>query len=90
MRQGSTVRVEVSNGIAPLISMIDLRGLPRNQVGDRIAQFAVDNSITLTWSFTDVVTSNPTLNGLVVTTTPPPGDPVSGGQNIVVRIGKSP
>lgn len=90
MRQGSTVRVEVSNGIAPLISMIDLRGLPRNQVGDRIAQFAVDNSITLTWSFTDVVTSNPTLNGLVVTTTPLPGNSVSGGQNIVVRIGKSP
>ena len=90
MRQGSIVTVEVSNGIAPVISMIDLRGLPEDEVGARISQFATDNSISLTWSLLEVVTSNPTLNGIVIATTPNPGEPVAGGQNIVVRVGRSP
>jgi penicillin-binding protein 1A len=90
LRQGSTVIVEVSTGIAPTISMIDLRGLPKNEVSNRISQFAIENGISVTWSFTDVVTSNPTLNGVVVTTTPLPGEPLVGGQNIIVKIGKSP
>jgi len=38
----------------------------------------------------EVPTSNPTQNGVVVMTTPRPGEPVTGGQNIVVKIGKSP
>lgn len=90
LRQGSTVIVEVSNGIAPVISMIDLRGIPSSQVATRISQFASDHGISLTWSLTDVLTTNPTLNGVVVETTPLAGDSVAGGQNIVVKIGKSP
>jgi len=90
MRQGSTVIVEMSNGIAPVISMIDLRGSPQNQVGNRISQFAIDSGISLTWSLTEVVTVNPTLNGIVVATTPNLGEPVVDGQNIVVKVGKSP
>lgn len=90
MRQGSTVTVEESNGIAPVIVMIDLRGLPEIQVGDRLRQFALENGISITWLLVEVVTSNPTQHGVVVTTTPMPGGPVTGGQNIVVKIGKSP
>lgn len=90
MRQGSTVTVEVSNGIAPVIAMTDLRGLPAGQVGDRLGQFALDHGITLTWSLEEILTSNPTHHGVVVTTTPRPGEPVSAGQDIVVKIGKSP
>ena len=89
LRQGSTVTVEVSSGIAPVISMIDLRGLPKHLVGDRISEFAVDNGISLTWSITDIETANPDLDGLVVITTPGPGEPVVDGQNVVVKIGKS-
>ncbi|MDK1103416.1 MAG: transglycosylase domain-containing protein [Actinomycetota bacterium] len=90
LRQGSTVTVEVSNGVAPVITMIDLRGLRPIQVGDRLSQFALDHGLSITWSLEEIVTSNPTHHGVVVTTTPRPGDPVSGGQNIVVKIGKSP
>ncbi|MEN8042066.1 MAG: transglycosylase domain-containing protein, partial [Actinomycetota bacterium] len=90
MRQGSTVTVEVSNGIAPVITMVDLRGLPRNQISDRLREFALDNGISVTWSLVDVPTTNPTHHGVVVGTTPNPGEPVVGGQTIVVKVGKSP
>jgi len=90
LRQGSNVTVEVSTGIAPAISMIDLRGLPQSQVSNRIAQFAAEHGISVTWSLAQIVTSNPTLDGVVVTSTPAPGEPVVGGQSIVVKIGKSP
>lgn len=90
MRQGSSIAVEVSNGIAPVIAMIDLRGTAKNQVGGRLTQFAADNGISITWSLVEVPTINPTQNGVVVGSTPNPGDPVAGGQNIVVTIGKSP
>jgi penicillin-binding protein 1A len=89
LRQGSTVVVEVSSGIAPVISMIDLRGLPKDLVGDRISEFALSHGIALTWSITDAETPNPDLYGLVVMTTPAPGEPVVDGQNVVVRIGKA-
>jgi membrane peptidoglycan carboxypeptidase len=90
MRQGSTVTVEESNGVAPVIIMTDMRGIPEAQVGDRLRQFAVENGISITWSLVEVITSNPTQHGVVVTTTPIPGSPITGGQNIVVKIGKSP
>ncbi len=90
MRQGSIVTVQESNGVAPVIIMTDMRGLPEARVGDRLRQFAVENGISITWSLAEVITSNPTQHGVVVTTTPIPGSPITGGQNIVVKIGKSP
>jgi penicillin-binding protein 1A len=90
MRQGSIVTVQESNGVAPVIIMTDMRGLPEAQVGDRLRQFAVENGISITWSLVEVITSNPTQHGVVVTTTPIPGGPITGGQSIVVKIGKSP
>ncbi len=82
--------VEVSTGVASVIPMVDLRGAPKALVGDRIAEFAVDNGISLTWSLAEVSITDPALHGLVVTTTPAHGEPVVDGQNIVVKIGKSP
>ena len=90
MLQGSSVTVEESNGIAPVIAMIDIRGISQDQVGDRLRQFALDSGISITWSLVEVPTANPTQHGVVVTTDPRPGDPVVGGQIIVVKIGKSP
>lgn len=90
LRQGSSVTVEQSNGVAPMIAMIDLRGVPQDQVNSRLTQFAADKGISITWSLVEVPTIIPTQHGVVVTTTPMPGDPVAGGQNILVKIGKSP
>lgn len=90
LRQGSTVIVEESNGVAPVIAMFDIRGIDRSQVGAVISQFASDNGISLTWSLVEVSTTNPTQHGTVVSTLPAVGTPVMSGQNIVVRIGKTP
>ena len=90
LRQGSTVIVEESNGVAPVIAMFDMRGIDRSQVGAVISQFASDNGISLTWSPVEVTTSSPTQDGVVVSTLPAVGTPVMSGQNIVVRIGKTP
>ena len=90
LRQGSTVTVEVSNGIAPTISMLNLRGVARGEVGERLQQFALENGISLTWSLVEVITSIPTHHGIVVSTTPEPGEPVTNNQLIIVKIGESP
>jgi len=90
LRQGSTVTVEVSNGIAPTISMLNLRGVAREEVGERLQQFALENGISLTWSLVEVITSIPTHHGIVVSTTPEPGEPVTDNQLIIVKIGESP
>lgn len=90
LRQGSTVTVEVSNGIAPTISMLNLRGVAREEVGERLQQFALENGISLTWSLVEVITSIPTHHGIVVSTTPEPGEPVTNNQLIIVKIGESP
>ena len=90
LRQGSTVIVEESNGVAPVIAMFDMRGIDKSQVGAVISQFASDNGISLTWSLVEVTTSSPTQDGVVVSTLPAVGTPVMSGQNIVVRIGKTP
>jgi membrane peptidoglycan carboxypeptidase len=90
LRQGSTVIVEVSTGIASVIPIVDLRGTPKALVNERISQFAIDNGISLTWSSAEVLTVDPELHGLVVSTIPSPGEPVTDGQNIVVKIGRVP
>jgi membrane peptidoglycan carboxypeptidase len=90
LRQGSTVIVEVSTGIASVIPMVDVRGTPQALVGERVSQFAIDSGISLTWSIAEVLIIDPALHGLVVSTTPAPGESVTDGQNIVVKIGKVP
>jgi beta-lactam-binding protein with PASTA domain len=84
------VIVEVSTGIASVIPMIDLRGTPKELVSERVSQFAIENGISLTWSIAEVLTVDPALHSLVVSTTPAPGEPVTEGQNIVVKIGRVP
>jgi penicillin-binding protein 1A len=90
LRQGSTVIIEVSTGVAPVVPMINLIGMPSDQVAGRISEFAIEHDISVSWTLVEVPISNPTLNGAVVSTNPPSGEPVVGGQIIVVNIGKIP
>ena len=82
--------IEVSTGVAPVVPMINLIGVPSDQVAGRISEFAVEHDISVSWTLVEVPISNPTLNGAVVSTNPPSGEPVVGGQIIVVNIGKIP
>ncbi|HSJ71699.1 MAG TPA: hypothetical protein VLA29_08660, partial [Acidimicrobiia bacterium] len=90
VRQGSTVLIQVSSGIAPEVTMIDLRGLTPALVNERLAEFSDEQGLTVTWSFTDIVTTNPAQHGRVVTSTPAPGAPIGQNQAIEVRIGRAP
>jgi membrane peptidoglycan carboxypeptidase len=90
LRQGSEVAIHVSNGDAPSFGLIDLRGLEPDQIAEKMATFAETTGINLSWSVVDVVTSNPSLHGIVVTTDPAPGTAVTSGQTIEIRVGKAP
>ena len=90
LRQGSTVTIQVSNGIAPELTMIDLRGLDPNQVNARLSEFSTDTGVGISWSFSEIVTSNPSQHGVVVATNPAPGQPIGQNQSIEVKFGRAP
>lgn len=90
LRQGSKVEVQVSNGIPPEIPMIDLRGLTAVQVNQRLLEFSEETGLGISWSFVDVIATNPAQHGRVVGTMPPPLTPISPNETIVVRIGVAP
>lgn len=90
MRQGSEVTVEVSSGEAPAIGLVDLRGLTQGEISGKLSEFAADTGISLAWGLVEVVTSNPALHGIVITTNPGAGSPVSDGETIEVHIGRAP
>ena len=88
LRQGTDVIIEVSNGIPPEAAMIDLRGLDAAAANARLVEFSTLTGIPITWSFAEIATTNPAQHGIVVSTTPPPGTPVTVGREIIVRIGR--
>jgi len=90
LRQGSSVTVEVSSGIAPEIAMIDLRGLMRSQASENLRSFRDSIGFDITWNFVDITVSSPASYGLVVSTTPLPGAPVGPSDTIAVNIGIAP
>ncbi len=90
LRQNTEVTVEVSSGVAPEISMIDLRGLARAQASQRLREFGDAVGLQITWSFTEVTVSNPASYGTVVSTNPQRGAPVGPSEAIEVRLGKAP
>ena len=90
LRQGSTVIVQVSSGIAPDVAFVDLRGLKPSQIPAALVAFMELTGISLNWGLVDVTTANPSLDGIVVNTNPAPGSPVNPGDTIEVLVGKAP
>ena len=82
--------VEVSSGEAEAIALIDLRGLDQSEVSQALSDFSTLHGISVGWGLVEVVTSNPALHGIVVSTNPAPGSPVNDGDIIEVRIGRAP
>jgi membrane peptidoglycan carboxypeptidase len=90
LRQGSAVTIQVSNGIPPEVTMVDLRGLSATQANQRLGEFSEETGIAVTWSFAEIATTNPAQHGVVVSTTPAGGAPVGQGEEIVIRFGRAP
>jgi len=70
--------------------MIDLRGLSVEQATLRLEEFRDVVAQPITWTFNDIIVSNPASIGTVISTTPGRGSPVGPNESIIVRIGVAP
>ena len=83
--QGSVVTVRISNGVPPIL--LDLQGLPANQVDAAFAAFNQESGLDLTWVRVDVPTDEPSAIDRVIKTEPGGGATVEFEQRIRVFIG---
>lgn len=90
VRQGTPISLQVSNGIPPEVPMLDLRGLTATEVVARLNSYMDVTGIEITWTFAEIVTTNPAQHGVVVSTSPGPGTPIGTGQEVIVRFGTAP
>ena len=90
VRQGTSVTLEVSNGLPPEQPLIGLNGLTTETLADALVAFADTTGIYLGWVVEERPVEDPAQWGLVVGTDPPQGSIVSNGQIITVYIGVQP
>ncbi|MCB1246313.1 MAG: transglycosylase domain-containing protein, partial [Acidimicrobiia bacterium] len=57
LRQGSEVVVQVSSGDAPSVGLLDLRGTEPGDIADRLADFADETGVALSWTLVEVETT---------------------------------
>jgi penicillin-binding protein 1A len=90
VRQGTSVTLEVSNGLPPEQPLIGFNGLTTETLADALVAFADTTGIYLGWVVEERPVEDPAQWGLVVGTDPPQGSIVSNGQTITVYIGVQP
>jgi penicillin-binding protein 1A len=90
VRQGTSVALEVSNGLPPEQPLIWLGGHTTETLADALVAFADQTGIFLGWVVEERPIEDPSQWGLVVDTNPPHGAIVTNGQTITVYIGAPP
>jgi membrane peptidoglycan carboxypeptidase len=85
-RQGTTVKLEVSNGRSPTTTLPDLVGLTRAQVNATLTALRESSGIEFSWTFRERVMPRPELDGTVEAQWPQAGDPISKETVVIVRI----
>jgi penicillin-binding protein 1A len=90
VRQGTSVALEVSNGLPPEQPLIGLGGLTTETLADTLVAFADQTGIYLGWVVEERPVEDPGQWGLVVGTDPPQGAIVTNGQLITVYLGAPP
>ncbi|MEN8239116.1 MAG: transglycosylase domain-containing protein [Actinomycetota bacterium] len=90
VREGTEVLIEISSGVPPESDMIDLRGLTPKEASKALREYRDEVEFDFTWNMIEVPVIDPALSGLVVSTTPPPGDLIGPGAEIDILIGKAP
>jgi penicillin-binding protein 1A len=88
LRQGSTVEVEVSNGLSPTAVLPDLLGRTEAEVNQILLTLQENSQIAFTWVFQDVPTDDEAEDGLAIATTPGVGDEIGEETTIVVSLGR--
>ncbi len=86
LRQGSTVEVEVSNGLAPETILPDLIGRTRDEARDTLVDLRRETEIEFTWEFVNVDTTDPALRNTVISTSPSPGSTITEETVVILRI----
>jgi membrane peptidoglycan carboxypeptidase len=88
LRQGSTVEVEVSNGLSPTVVLPDLLGRTESEVNQLLLAVQQNSQVDFSWVFEEVPTEIPARDGIVLATTPNPGADIDEEIEIVVSIGR--
>jgi penicillin-binding protein 1A len=83
-RQGSTVRVEVSNGRPPTTTMPDVKGMSRAQVNQTLTALRDSTGIEFSWVFIEREMPREELDDRVEEQYPPAGAAIS--KNTVIRV----
>jgi membrane peptidoglycan carboxypeptidase len=84
--QGTTVTIEVSNGMPPITTMPDLVGLNRNDAHNALAALRASTGISFSWSFTNEITDNRERHNTIRRTTPPAGATIDEDTRIEIFI----
>lgn len=85
--QGTTVEIQVSNGRAPTTSLPSLIGRTEAEANQILLTLRGNSQIGFEWSFAQAPTSDPAQDGLIITTSPPPGAQIDDKTTIIATIG---
>jgi membrane peptidoglycan carboxypeptidase len=86
-RQGSTIEVEVSNGLSPTAVLPDLLGRTEAEVNQILLALQQNSQIEFSWVFREVPTGFGAEDGVAVATDPNPGADIDQDATIVISIG---
>jgi penicillin-binding protein 1A len=86
IRQGSTITIEVSNGLSPEAPLPDLVGNTRAQAVATLEALREATQISFEWTFFDVPVGDPLEANLVTATSPPPGSIITEETTVVVTV----
>jgi penicillin-binding protein 1A len=84
--QGTTIEVEVSNGLSPTTGLPDLTGMTRAGAIAALEAHRNGSGIEFTWTFVEVDTGVEADHDIVITTDPPPGGLIDEDTVIEISI----
>jgi len=85
LKQGEVVKLEVSNGLAPEVEMVDLVGLSSGEAVAILTALREATEIDFTWELVTVPVSNPAQRDQVLATRPEEGGMLTEGTVVVIR-----
>jgi len=88
--QGDEVTLSVSTGLPPKAPLPDFSNMTVEQVVAALDQFKQDTGVELTFTTQQVITAEPSLYGVVLTTSPAPGFVVTYGDPLTLFVGAAP
>ena len=86
VRQGTTVIIEVSNGLSPTVVLPNLIGVTQAQANQELTALRNQSNVEFSWVFEDVSTGSPANDGLVQAMVPGPGTVIDENDVVTITI----